>query len=67
MGRTQLQCTKAFSFFFSSNADSLFQDLTRWKGKFVFKPQKVFWPKGVLAGALPGVTQRLETQLPDLP
>ena len=52
MGRTRLQCTEAFSFLLSLNSNSLFQDLTRkgwsensWrKGKFVFKPQKVFWP-----------------------
>jgi hypothetical protein len=52
VGRTRLQCTKAFSFFLSLNANTLFQDLTclrgdpknsRWEGKFVFKPKKVFW------------------------
>jgi hypothetical protein len=65
VGRTKIQCTKAFSFFLSLNSNSLFQDLTCLRGGLKTAGGKV--KKGVLARALPGVTQRLETKLPDTP
>jgi hypothetical protein len=61
---------RLFSFFLSLNANSLFQDLTHLRGgPKTASGRKVCLQatKGVLAGALPGVTQRLKTQLPDPP
>jgi hypothetical protein len=57
---------QAFLFFLSLNSNSLFHDLTHLRGgpkrKVCLQATKV-----VLVGALPGVTQRQEMQLPDPP
>jgi hypothetical protein len=53
---------KFFSFFLFLNSNSVFQDLTHLRGGLKVCLQA---KKGVLARAVPGVNQRLETQLPD--
>jgi hypothetical protein len=68
VGGAQLQCTEAFFLSLNSN----FLSFKIWPAEEEVQKQLVERKvclqakKGVLAGTLPSVTQRLETQLPDL-
>jgi hypothetical protein len=68
--KADFNAPRSFSFFLSLNANTLFQDLTHLRGDLK-QPvgRKVYLQakKGVLARALPSVTQRLEMKLPGPP
>jgi hypothetical protein len=67
-GQSLTSVHQGFFFFLSLNSNSLFQDLTCLRGGLKTAGGKESFSssyKGVLVGALPGVTRRLEMQLPD--